>query len=267
MLCFDRQGGAAAFPCSGLHACIASGVVAATTTASAKKNIKSKAAAPQKKRVTKWRLTFQEIEGKGIYSAIESYMYRMCLQEVPLFLALHKCYYKDDRLVKGDTLVLTKPVMQSLLLNVASHLGTSDLNISPVTNIDSMVLFRNRGQKPASTNCNIVLYVQADAYEIPKTGAKITIPSVVKAGIAYNATSGKILVAVFSKGVRLELPGYAKVLSLGMISDMDIGYAELIPSESSWEARLLYATKEKEVKRRGWSFNITECNKIRPYAK
>jgi hypothetical protein len=243
--------------------------VAASSSASKKKAKKPAAVSPPKKtaRTKKWYLTFPEIEKKGIYPAIESYMYRMCLQEVPLFLALHKCFYKDDRMVKGDTLVLKKQVLQALLLNVASHLGTSDLNISPVTNLDSMMLFRNKGQNPASTNCNIIIYTQADAYEIPKTGARIQVPAVIRGAIACNASTGKVLVAVFSKGVRLELPGYAKILTLGAISDMDIGFAELIPSESSYEARLLYATKEKDVKRRGWSFNITECNKIRPYAK
>jgi hypothetical protein len=218
-------------------------------------------------RTTRWCLTFQEMEKKGIYSAIESYLYRMCLQEVPLFLALHKCFYKDLRLAKGDTLVLKKPVMQTLLLNVASHLGTGDLNISPVTNIDSMVLFRNKRQKPSSTNCNVVIFAHADAYDIPKTGAKIDLPAVTRGAIACNPATGRVLVAIFSKGVRLELPAYAKILSLGILTDMDIGYAELVPSESAFEARLLYATNEKEVKRRGWSLNITECNKIRPYAK
>jgi hypothetical protein len=90
---------------------------------------------------------------------------------------------------------------------------------------------------------------------------------VTRGAIACNPATGRFLIAIFSKGVRLELPSYAKILSLGILSDMDIGYAELIPSESSFEARLLYATNEKEVKRRGWSLNITECNKIRPYAK
>jgi hypothetical protein len=74
-------------------------------------------------------------------------------------------------------------------------------------------------------------------------------------------------VTIFTRGVKLVLPGFAKVLSLGMINDMDIRYAELLPLGKGYEARLLYATKEKDVKKRGWSFNVTECNKIRPYAR
>jgi hypothetical protein len=54
---------------------------------------------------------------------------------------------------------------------------------------------------------------------------------------------------------------------LGMITDMDVRYAELLPADNGFEARLTYASQGKPAKKKGWSFNVTECNKIRPYAR
>lgn len=213
-------------------------------------------------------LAAQEISRAGFFQAMEQLSYRMCLQEVPFFLALHQCFYKDERLDRKDTLVLKKRVMQSLLAEASKQLSSGDLTISPATSIDSMWLFRAAGKRGgATTNCNIAIFTRAGSYEIPKTGASIAVPAVVKAAIVKNERDGSVTVTIFSRGVKLELPGYAKILSFGMLSDMDISYAELRPVDPAFEARLLYAPKEKDVARRGWSFNITECNKIRPYER
>jgi hypothetical protein len=218
-------------------------------------------------RPCKRHLTLEEVEATHVYRTIESYLYRMCIKEVPFFLALHRSYYRDPRLDKRDTLVLRKQVLQSLLFNASNTLNTSELTISPVINIDSMMIFRPKVKNGKTTRCNMIIYTVPGAYEIPKTGAKVSVPGVLRGTVARNTKTGSILVTIFSKGVKLQLPHYAKVLSLGMISDIDVRYAELLPAGNGFEARLLYAAKEKQVKKRGWSLNVTECNKIRPYAR
>jgi hypothetical protein len=211
-------------------------------------------------------LSVPEIEQSGLYRVMDAYMYRMCIQEVTFFLALHRCYFQDKRLDRGDTLAVSKQVIRSLLARAAARSNETALIQSPVTNIDSMMIFRYRGKRPIPGACNIIVFARSDAYEIPKTGAKIQVPAVIK-GTVYGRQGGQTSISIFTKGVKLILPGYAKVLSMGMITDMDIRFADLYPSGSGFEARLMYGTNEKEISKRGWSLNVTECNKIRPYAK
>jgi hypothetical protein len=212
-------------------------------------------------------LTFKEVEDNNIYTAIESTLYRMCIKEVPFFLALHQCYYRDKRLNRGDTLVLSKKVLSTLLMFASQRLRTSELTISPVINIDSMMLYRPKEKKKGAIRCGMIIYTVPGVYTIPKTDAKISVPNILWGTVSKYDKSDCIFVTIFSKGVQLQLPSYAKVMSLGMITDMDIRYAELVPSGPGFEARLLYAAKEKRTKKRGWSLNVTECNKIRPYAR
>jgi hypothetical protein len=212
-------------------------------------------------------LTFTEVENRNIYKVIEKYLYRMCIKEIPFFLALHEGYYRDKRLDRGDTLVLKKKVLSALLVNASHRLSTSELTISPVTNIDSMMVYRSKVKNGRTTQCGMIIYTTPGVYDIPKTGAKVSVPRIVKGIISRNGKTGSMFVRIQTKGVKLHLPGYAKVVSLGMISDMDVRYAELVPSGPGFEARLMYVSKEKKTRLRGWSLNVTECNKIRPYAR
>ena len=212
-------------------------------------------------------VSFREVEGRRIYQAIEKYLYRMCIKEVPFFLALHACYHKDVRLNKGDTLVLGKKVLQALLLNASRKLSTEDLVISPATNIDSILLFRPSAKRKKTTRCILVVYTKSGTYEIPKTGARVWVPRVVKGSVSWSVKRQIMVVTVVSPGVKLLLPSYAKLLSLGMITDMDVRYAQLLPSGNGFEARLLYAPSGRTSQKKGWSFNVTECNKIRPYSQ
>jgi hypothetical protein len=213
------------------------------------------------------RLTVAEIEDKGIYQAMETHMYRMCIREVPFFLALHKCFYKDPMLDNGDSLMVKKEVIQALLNGAAERFMEKELTGSPATGIDSILIFRYNGKNGKSSSCNIIIYAPADAYDIPKTGAKVRVPEKTRGTVVFDEGTGSMKVTVFSPGVKLELPGYAKTLSFGLITDMDISYAELVPADNAFEARLLYSPKEKDIEKRGWSLNITECNKIRPYLR
>ena len=241
-----------------------------TATAPSKKKsatrTRKKAAVPKKK-PSKCQVTIAEVESRNIYSVIESYHYRMCINEVPFFLALHHCYYKDARLNRGDTLVLTKIVLSALLLTASHRLSTSDLTVSPVLKIDSMMIFRPKAKRGGTTRCAIIIYTVPGDYEIPKTGARVTVPCILRGNVSLNTRTQNMFVTVLTRGVKLQLPGYAKLLSLGMITDMDVRYAELLPADNGFEARLMYTSQGKPAKKKGWSFNVTECNKIRPYAR
>ena len=265
--CFLAQDGVAAalsLPlCCGISA-TKSSTVNKKTAVKSRQTVKTRTPFKPAKRY----ITVKEVESKKIYSVIESYIYRMCIREIPFFFALHQCYYRDVRLNRGDTLALRKKVLQVLILKTASRLNSSELNISPVCNLDSMMIFRSKSRSgKRTTNCNIIIYARPGAYDIPKSGAKVKVPGILRGTVMKNSRSGAMIVTIFTKGVKLVLPNYAKMLSLGMIADMDIRYAELVPEGNGYEARLMYATQKKDVKKRGWSFNVTECNKIRPYAR
>jgi hypothetical protein len=244
-------------------------VLAATTASTKKKSAtrtRKKAALP-KKQPSKCPVTIAEVESRNIYSMIESYHYRMCIKEVPFFLALHRCYYRDSRLTRGDTLVLTKTVLSALLMTAAQKLSTSELIVSPVLNIDSIMIFRPKAKRGGTSRCAIIIFTHPGAYEIPNTGARVTVPHILRGTVFLNAKTQSLFVTVLTRGVKLQLPGYAKLLSLGMIGDMDVRYAELLPADNGFEARLMYASQGTPAKKKGWSFNVTECNQIRPYAR
>jgi hypothetical protein len=221
----------------------------------AKKNIKS----------SKYHVTVLETESHGIYSFIKVYINDMCIKEVPFFVALYRCYYKEERLVKGDTLVLAKLVLKNLKERSIEIQHINEFKTSAIDSIDSMYLFKDKKNKKNENLCNFVAFVSPGSYEIPKTGAKIRVPSKIAGSIYFNKSSGKMVVYAHTMGIRLEIPSYAKAISLGIIGDMDIGFAVLERKNRKWEARLLYTKQKGESEKKGWSFNLTECNKIRPY--
>jgi hypothetical protein len=265
---FNQESRGGGTPCAFLS--ISVPLVLSVTTASSKKKSAPrtrKSAALLNKKPSKCHVTIADVESRKIYSIIESYLYRMCIKEVPFFLGLYRAYYKDARLNRGDTLVLTKNVLSALLVTASHRLSTGELTVSPVLNIDSIMMHRPKGKRGGTTRCDMIIYTVPGAYEIPKTGARITIPSVLRGVVSLNAKTRSMSVTVLSRGVKLQLPGYAKLLSLGMITDMDVRYAELLPADNGFEARLMYASQGTPAKKKGWSFNVTECNKIRPYAR
>jgi hypothetical protein len=268
LLVFFNQEGVSATACPTLS--ISAPMALSTATAPLKKksatHTRKKAALPNKK-PSKYHVTIAEVESRNIYSMIESYHYRMCIKEVPFLLALYHRYYKDARLNRGDTLVLTKKVLSTLLMTASHRLSTSELTVSPVLNIDSIMISRPKGKRGRTTRCAMIIYTVPGAYEIPKTGARVVVPHILRGTISLNARTQSMFVTVLTRGVRLQLPGYAKLLSLGMITDMDVRYAELLPAGNGFEARLMYASPGTPAKKKGWSFNVTECNKIRPYAR
>jgi hypothetical protein len=264
---FNREEvSATPYPTLSISALPALALATASTKKKSATRTRKKAALPKKK-PSKCQVTIAEVESRKIYSIIESYLYRMCIKEVPFFLALHRCYYRDARLDRGDTLVLTKTVLSALLMSAAQKLSTSELTVSPVLNIDSLLLFRLKAKRGRTTPCVIVIYMVPGAYEIPNTGARVTVPHILRGTVSLNAKTQHTFVTVLSRGVKLQLPGYAKLLSLGMIADIDVRYAELLPADNGFEARLMYASQGTPAKKKGWSFNVTECNKIRPYAR
>jgi hypothetical protein len=265
---FNQESHGGGMQCSLLS--ISTSLALAATTASPKKKSATrtrKTDAPQEKKPSKRYVTIAEVESRNFYSSIESYLYRICIKEVPFFLALYNTYCKDARLNRSDTLVLTKNVLSALLVTASHRLSTSELTVSPVLNIDSIMIFRPKGKRGGTTRCGMIIYTVPGAYEIPKTGARITVPPILRGTVSQNAKTRSMSVTVLSRGVKLQLPGYAKLLSLGIITDMDVRYAELLPADNGFEARLMYASQGTAAKKKGWSFNVTECNKIRPYAR
>ena len=179
---------------------LTSSVFACLMTAVPSTSAAAKSAAAVASKPSMRHLTVAEIEAQGIYPAMEALMYRMCIREVPFFLALHKCYYKDPMLDNGDSLMIKKEVIQALLAGAASRYGEKELTGSPATGIDSMMIFRYKGKGARTTSCNIIIYAPADAYVIPKTGAKVKVPPKTKGTVVYNEGAGSLTVTVFSPG-------------------------------------------------------------------
>jgi hypothetical protein len=213
---------------------------------------------------TKSHVTVTEAEAYGVYDVISLYINDMCIKEVPFFLSLHRSFYKDERLAKGDTLVLAKLVLQVLKNRAVEIRHMDELRESSLKNVDSMYLFKEKKNRKNESLCNFTVFVDPGAYEIPKTGASVRVPDKIAGSLYYNSKTGKMVVYVHTMGIKLELPAYAKALTLGIIGDMDIGFAELEREPGGWKAVLLYTKEKDDSKKTGWSFNLTECNRIRP---
>lgn len=214
-------------------------------------------------------VTLEDIERKGAYGIMKLYNDEMCIKEIPFFISLHRGFYQDKRLAKGYRLVLRKNTIQSLEKKSASLHSMMELEESLIYKLDSLILYKLRKNRYRKYLCNFIAHVDSGAYEIPKTGAKIVVPSVIKGSVYYNKKNitNKMTVYFHTSGIKLKLPRYAKTISLGLLSDMDIGIAELEFIKESWVARLLYVKSKDNPKRKGWSFSMTKCNKIRPYSK
>jgi hypothetical protein len=222
---------------------------------------------PAKPRLTKVEITVAEAEKLGMYDIIKLYMGDMCIKEVPFFLSLHRCFYRDPRIADGDTLFLSRSTLQSLKNRAIDLRHINELRESSIRNIDSLLLYKEKKSRKKEALCNFIVYVDPGSYEIPKTGASITVPNRLAGSINYSSKTGKMVVYMHTMGVKLNLPLYAKALTLGLIGDMDIGFAELERSPDSWTAILLYVKGKNDPKKSGWSFNVTECNSIRPHSE
>jgi hypothetical protein len=239
----------------------------ATSPSKTKSQVKSdkKRNKPEaKRRVTRFYVTVQEVEAKGIYDVISLYIGEMCIKEVPFFLSLHRSFYRDPRIANGDTLVLRKSVLQSLQNHAIEIRHLDELRESSIKNIDSMYLFKEKKNRKNKSLCNLTIFLDSGPYEIPKTGAKVRVPNKITGSVFYNNKTGTMMVYVHTMGIKLELPGYAKALTLGLIGDMDIGFAGIERTATGWKALLLYSKEKNDAKKTGWSFNVSECNKIRP---
>lgn len=212
------------------------------------------------------RITIEEIEGRGVYDIMELYIDHMCIKEVPFFLALHRCYAPDPRLAQGKRLFMDKLTILQLRDRAAQRDEMRELLYGDLGRLDSLILYKEPKNRRNRALCNFIAYVDAGAYAIPKTGADVVTPEKVFGSIHYNHKSGKMVVYVHCAGIRLKLPLYAKALSLGLLDDLDVGYAELEQEKDrSWTARLLYRNAPSSP-RRGWKFNVTQCKRIRPYS-
>jgi len=214
-------------------------------------------------------ITIKETEARGVCDTIRVYADKMCIKEIPFFIALFKCFYEDQRLQTRQELILEKDTILYLKEYATKTLGMTDLENSLICKLQQLTLYKTSENRYNKKLCNFFAVVDSGAYEIPKTGAKLIVPGSLKGSIYYNKRSPikKITVYLHTAGIRLELPGYAKTISLGFISDMDIGIAELENCDDTWVTRLLYVKKKNNPKKTGWSFNITECKKIRPYSR
>jgi hypothetical protein len=245
-------------------------MVAQTTKITVRTTVKRKKTFPQKKKKTPYRpvkrwLTVAGIEARSVYVSMKNWNATMCIKEVPFLLALHRAYYKDARLFRGDTLALANETVMMLVRKASDEFSLPELLSSSIAKIDSMYIFKERKNRVDSKICNMVLYVVPGDYEIPNTGASITLPAKIAGSVSYNVKTGKMVVYIHTGGIQLQLPGYAKALTFGLLKDMDIGFAELERVRGAWTARLLYVGDGKDAKKKGWTLNITECNKIRPY--
>jgi hypothetical protein len=229
-----------------------------------KKTIIKKKTAIKIPHATKSHVTITEAEARGVYDVINLYINDMCIKEVPFFLSLHRSFYKDDRLAKGDTLVLARIVLQVLKNRAVDIRHIDELRESSLKNVDSMYLYKEKKNRKNESLCNFTVFVDPGAYEIPKTGASVRVPDKIAGSLYYNIKTGKMVVYVHTMGIKLELPAYAKALTLGIIGDMDIGFAELEREPEGWKAVLLYTKEKNDSKKTGWSFDLTECNRIRP---
>jgi hypothetical protein len=241
-------------------------------SAPVKTKSKSKTAGKKKKnpikpRITKVEISVAEAEKLGMYDIVKLYMNDMCIKEIPFFLSLHRCFYRDPRIASGDTLFLSRSTLQALKNRAIALHHIDELRESSIRNIDSLLLYKERKNRKKEALCSFIVYVDPGSYEIPKTGASISVPNRLAGSIYYTSTTGKMVVYMHTMGVKLNLPLYAKALTLGLISDMDIGFAELERAPDSWTAILLYVKGNDESKKSGWSFNVTECNTIRPHSE
>ncbi|MBD3392810.1 MAG: hypothetical protein GF418_11965 [Chitinivibrionales bacterium] len=210
------------------------------------------------------RISAAEAERRGIYDVMRLYMDEVCIKEVPFFIALHRCFSVDPRIKRGKALVLTRRTILALRDRAVKLHRLTDLKKSDIECIDSLVLFKKGGNRYNQLLCNFEVFVRPGKYRIPETGADVVVPEKVFGSIHYSRRSGKMVVYIHCAGIKLHLPRYAKAMSLGILDDLDVGFAELEMQERAWTARLLYVKKLGGV-RTGWSFNATECRKIRPY--
>jgi hypothetical protein len=241
-------------------------------SASAQPVQKSKTPAKNKKTTLKRRgskieIGIAEAEKLGMYDIVKLYMNDMCIKEIPFFLSLHRCFYRDARIANGDTLFLSRPTIQALKDRAIELHHINELRESSIKNIDSLLLYKEKKNRKKEALCNFTVYVDPGSYEIPKTGASIEVPRKLAGSIYYNSTNGKMVVYMHTMGIKLKLPLYAKALTLGLISDMDVGFAELERGPDNWTAILLYVKGTNDSKKSGWSFNVTECNTVRPHSE
>jgi len=210
-----------------------------------------------------------DVEKLGAYDIMKLYNEEMCVKEIPFLIALHRCFYQDKRLPKGFKLVLRQSTIYPLKRKAIELHGMKELEESMIYKLDSLMLYKLRKNRYKKNLCNFIAYLDSGAYEIPETGAKLVVPGVIKGSIYYNrkGKGNKMTVYLHTGGIKLELPAYAKRITLGILSDMDIGIAELEFTKGNWVARLLYVKSRENPKKKGWSFNMTKCNKIRPYSK
>jgi hypothetical protein len=212
-------------------------------------------------------ISLEEAEARGVFNVMRHFGEEVCIREIPLFLALHRCFYADQRLLHGTRLVLERKTIVRLLQKAARIKESAELSASSTAKIDSLVLYRKKENRRNKKLCNFIAYVEPGSYLIPKTDARIALPQKVAGSILYEPKKGSMIVYIHTGGIKLELPSYSKTLSLGMIGDMDIGMAELEYGRDGWTARLLYMKENKAKDIKGWSFNVTECRKIRPYSR
>lgn len=211
-------------------------------------------------------ITLEEIERRGVYDIMELYIDHMCIKEVPFFLALHRCYSPDPRLASGQRLFMDKLTILQLRDRAAQREQMRELLYGDLNRLDSLILYKEPKNRRNKALCNFIAYVDPGEYAIPKTGADVITPEKIRGSIHYSRKSGKMVVYVHCSGIHLKLPLYAKALSLGLLDDLDVGYAELEQEQDrSWTARLLYRNSANSP-RRGWKFNVTKCKKIRPYS-
>lgn len=218
----------------------------------------------------KKNIEFEDVERRGFYDIMKLYSDAICIKEIPFLIALHRCFHQDKILPRGYMLILKKHTILSLKKKAMSLNGMEDLENSLIYNIKSLVIYKKKKNRYKKNLCNFIIYLEPGAYEIPKTGgAKLVVPKKIMGSIYYNKKhrNNKMTVYLHTGGIKLELPRYAKTISLGIIGDMDIGIAVLEFLKENWITRLLYVKSKDNPKRKGWSFNVTKCGKIRPYSK
>lgn len=211
-------------------------------------------------------VTADEAEQLGAFKTVQAFTGEICIREIPFALALHKCFYTNSNLVQGDTFVLSKSVILALKDRAVSQYAIEELRESSIKNIDSIYLFKDKRSRKNPALCNFTAFIDSGSYDIPKTGASILVPGKLSGVISHNANSRKLIVYLHTKGVRLQLPLYAKALTFGLVKDMDIGIMQLDKEKEGWTASLLYVNRSSgKPEKSGWLFNVTECNKIRAF--
>jgi len=214
-------------------------------------------------------IRLDQVERRGVYDIMKLYIDEICIKEIPFFIALHRCFYQDKRLPRGYQLLLNKNTIMALKKNAISLHNIGELEKSLIHNIKNIVFYKKKKNRFKKSLCNFIIDIEPGAYKIPKTGgAKFVVPGKIMGSIYYNRKNrtNKMTVYLHTGGIKLELPKYAKRISLGILSDMDIGIAELEFIRMNWITRLVYVKSKDNPQRKGWSLNTTECNKIRPYS-